>query len=95
MLVDRLWPRGVAKTAAHVDEWLKDVGPSTALRRWFGHDPAKFEPFAVRYRDELKGSAALAQLRHMADEHPVLTLVYGAKDTEHNHAVVLQGLLNS
>ena len=94
VLVDRLWPRGVAKAEAHFDEWLKDVGPSNELRRWFGHDPAKFEQFAVRYRDELKGSDAFAQLRHMADEHPVLTLVYGAKDTEHNQAVVLQGLLN-
>jgi uncharacterized protein YeaO (DUF488 family) len=94
VLVDRLWPRGVSKADAHFDVWLKDVGPSNELRQWFGHDPAKFEQFAARYRDELKGSDAFAQLRQLADKHPVLTLVYGAKDTQHNQAVVLQGVLN-
>lgn len=94
VLVDRLWPRGVAKVDAHVDEWLKDVGPSNELRHWFGHEPAKFARFAGRYREELVGSDAFAQLRQLAEAHPVLTLVYGAKDTEHNQAVVLQGLLS-
>lgn len=93
VLVDRLWPRGLTKAAASVDEWLKEVGPSNDLRRWFGHDPGKFEVFAARYRSELSGSDALAQLQARAREHPVLTLVYSAKDTEHNQAVVLRDVL--
>jgi uncharacterized protein YeaO (DUF488 family) len=93
VLVDRIWPRGVSKDAAAVGEWLRDVGPSTELRRWFGHEPSRFEEFADRYRAELEGSEALARLRALAAEHPVLTLVYSAKDTRHNQAVVLQGLL--
>lgn len=93
ILVDRIWPRGVKKEDARVDEWLKDAGPSTDLRHWFGHDPERFPEFADRYRAELKGSDALAELRERCREHPVVTLVYGAKDTEHNQAVVLRDLL--
>lgn len=94
VLVDRLWPRGISKDAAAFDEWLKAVGPSDELRRWFGHDPSKFAEFADRYRAELEGSSALAHLRACLREHPVVTLLYGAKDTEHNQAVVLQALLS-
>jgi uncharacterized protein YeaO (DUF488 family) len=94
ILVDRLWPRGLSKDEAAVDEWLKEVGPSTELRRWFGHDPARFEEFAARYRTELDGSDALAELRARCAEHDRVTLVFGAKDSEHNQAVVLRGLLS-
>ncbi|ABL84141.1 protein of unknown function DUF488 [Nocardioides sp. JS614] len=93
ILVDRIWPRGLTKADAAVDEWLKDVGPSTELRRWFGHDPARFGEFARRYRAELDGSDAFARLRAVRDEHRVVTLVYSARDTEHNQAVVLRDLL--
>ncbi|HEU4513631.1 MAG TPA: DUF488 domain-containing protein [Nocardioidaceae bacterium] len=93
VLVDRLWPRGISKDEATLDEWIKDVGPSTELRSWFGHDPPKFGEFANRYRAELKGSDALAELRARRREHPVVTLLYSAKDSQHNQAVVLRDLL--
>jgi uncharacterized protein YeaO (DUF488 family) len=93
VLVDRIWPRGVSRDDAAVHEWLRDVGPSTELRRWFGHDPSRFEEFADRYRAELAGSGAMARLRAVAADHPVVTLVYSARDVRHNQAVVLQDLL--
>jgi len=90
ILVDRLWPRGVTKVAAHVDLWLKDVAPSTALRIWFGHDPARWDEFRQRYFEELKKSDdAVAQLRALIAEQPV-TFVYAAKDPEHTHALALK-----
>ncbi|HEX9051445.1 MAG TPA: DUF488 family protein [Anaeromyxobacter sp.] len=92
VLVDRLWPRGVKKDALRVDLWAKDVAPSTALRRWFGHDPARFGEFARRYHAELRAPAAralLADLTRRAGRGAV-TLVYGARDEEHNGAVVLR-----
>lgn len=92
VLVDRLWPRGVSKAKARIDVWLRDVAPSTQLRKWFGHDPEKWPEFQKRYRAELKGSAALAELRKLARQGHV-TLVYGAKDKDHNDAVVLAKLL--
>ncbi len=93
VLVDRVWPRGVSKDRADIDEWLKDVAPSTPLRQWFGHDPDRFEEFADRYRKELRGCEALTQLRQRCRDQDVVTLVYSAKDTQHNQAVVLRGLL--
>jgi DNA-3-methyladenine glycosylase len=95
ILVDRVWPRGMTKEAAHVDEWLKEAGPSTELRKWFGHVPERFDEFAERYRAELQGGEALARLKAAADEHDVVTLVYSAKDTDHNQAVVLRAELTS
>lgn len=95
VLVDRLWPRGVKKEALEVDEWLKEVAPSTELRRWFGHEPERWQGFVQRYRRELsRGPAreALERLAHLAREGP-LTLVYGARDEEHNNAVVLKAEL--
>ncbi len=93
VLVDRVWPRGVTKEDAKVDEWLKEVAPSTDLRKWFGHDPEKFADFGKKYRKELVDSDALAELRALVKDHKTVTLVYGAKDEEHNQAVVLQRLL--
>jgi uncharacterized protein YeaO (DUF488 family) len=93
ILVDRLWPRGVSKAKAKVDLWLKAIAPSTPLRQWFGHDPGKWEEFKKRYKDELDhNSEAVAQLRALMAKEKV-TLVYGAKDQEHNDAVVLQEYL--
>ncbi len=92
-LVERLWPRGVRKEALRLDGWLKVAAPSDALRRWFGHDPAKWEEFRRRYRDELRRNAgALAPLRErLATGH--VTLVYAARDEAHNSAVVLKEFL--
>jgi len=93
ILVDRLWPRGLTKERARVDIWLKEVAPSTELRKWFGHDPAKWIEFKARYRKELASHAEqLALLRQEAAQASI-TLLYGAKDEEHNEAVVLAALL--
>ena len=88
ILVDRLWPRGVARAQASLDLWLKDVAPSTQLRKWFGHRPDRWEEFQKRYFAELKASAAIQQLRDISRAGPV-TLLYGAKDEVHNQAVAL------
>ena len=93
VLVDRLWPRGVRKDAAAIDLWLKDLAPSTALRKWFGHDPARWAEFQERYAREVQRHPELfEQLRALAREGTV-TLVYSARDAEHNDAVVLRRLL--
>lgn len=93
ILIDRLWPRGLTKEKAKVDLWLKDIAPSTALRKWFGHDPAKWEEFKKKYLAELKDKKELVkEIKSKGKEGPV-TLVYGAKDEKHNDAVVLQELL--
>jgi uncharacterized protein YeaO (DUF488 family) len=90
ILVDRLWPRGVSKAEARIDDWLKEVAPSNQLRRWFGHDPAKWAEFERRYHGELAAKPeTLAPLLDAARAGTV-TLVYSARDTEHNQAVALQ-----
>jgi uncharacterized protein YeaO (DUF488 family) len=90
ILVDRLWPRGLSKAKATLDSWNKDVAPSPALRKWFGHKPERFAQFAKRYRAELKDNPALDQLRHLKGK---LTLIYAARDPAVNHAVVLAKVL--
>mgnify|MGYP003394079655 CR=1 FL=1 len=93
MLVDRLWPRGLLKEAAKLDLWLPDLGPSTALRQWFNHDPARWAEFQRRYHAELrKKTALLATITKQAKTRPV-TLLYSAKDEQHNQAVALRSLL--
>ncbi len=95
VLVDRLWPRGVSKEVAHLDAWVKDVAPSPGLRKWFGHEPARFREFARRYAQELRagpGQEALAELTRRAARGTV-TLVYGARDELHNGAAVLRDLV--
>ncbi len=93
ILVDRLWPRGVSKEHAALDQWMKDIAPSAELRKWFGHDPARWEEFGRRYTGELYGNAELLdQLRSLARQGPV-TLVYSAHDEVHNDAIVLRNLL--
>jgi uncharacterized protein YeaO (DUF488 family) len=93
ILVDRLWPRGLTKEKARVDLWLKEVAPSNELRKWFGHDPEKWPEFKRRYAEELKAlSEPLALLRQEA-RHGTVTLLYGARDEDHNQAVVLLELL--
>ncbi len=93
VLVDRLWPRGISRERAKLDEWEKELPPSTELRHWFGHDPQRFQEFRRRYIDELSGQRPrLTALRHHARQG-TLTLVYAAHDTEHNDAVVLAEVL--
>lgn len=90
VLVDRLWPRGITKAQAAVDVWLKDIAPSTELRKWFAHDPARWEEFQRRYVSELADhEAQLNSLRDMRRTTPV-TLLFAAKDRTHNHAVLLR-----
>ncbi len=93
ILVDRVWPRGMSKRRAHLDLWLKDVAPSTTLRKWFGHIPERWTEFKHRYTSELKGSEALKELRQLCRSHKTVTLLYGAKDEAHNQAVALLGVL--
>ena len=89
ILVDRLWPRGMTKEKAKIDLWLKDIAPSSALRKWFGHDPGKWEEFRKRYVRELDSKPDLVkQIAEKAEDQPV-TLVYGARDVQHNDAAVL------
>ncbi|MHB1086093.1 MAG: DUF488 domain-containing protein [Thiobacillus sp.] len=90
ILVDRLWPRGLTKEKASVDLWLKDIAPSTELRKWFGHDPEKWEVFQERYLVELKNNGEKIRLLKQELDKGVVTLVYGTKDEEHNEAVVIQ-----
>jgi len=95
ILVDRLWPRGLTKQRASVDLWLKDVAPSNELRTWFSHDPAKWSEFQKKYKAELKEkSAILDSIQTLEKEKKSITLVYGAKDTKHNNAVVLKDVLD-
>jgi uncharacterized protein YeaO (DUF488 family) len=93
ILVDRIWPRGISKEKLQLDEWAKHLAPSTELRKWFAHDANKWPEFRRRYREELKPlQCELEQLQEMA-QRKQLILLYGAKDTEHNQAVVLKDLL--
>ncbi|MFG6147006.1 DUF488 domain-containing protein [Halobacillus sp. B23F22_1] len=96
ILVDGIWPRGISKEQAEIDEWMKEISPSAELRKWFNHDPEKFSEFKKRYKKELNGhsdkKSSLDKLRNMADGKRVI-LLYGAKDETHNHAVVIKELL--
>jgi len=90
ILVDRLWPRGLTKEKASIDLWLKEVAPSTELRKWFGHDPDKWKEFQKRYRQELRDNRELVSLLKEKIKKGTVTLVYGAKDEKHNEALVLK-----
>ena len=93
ILIDRLWPRGVKKTAAAIDEWMKEIAPSTELRKWFGHDPERWQEFQRRYEREIKQHPGeFDRLRTLA-QHGRITLVFAAHDEAHNDAVVLKNLL--
>ena len=93
ILIDRLWPRGVKKATAAIDMWVKDIAPSTALRKWFGHDPARWQQFRRRYLDEIhRQRDRLDELRALA-ERGRITLVFAAHDEAHNDAIVLRDIL--
>lgn len=95
VLVDRVWPRGVSKEEADIDRWAKEIAPSSKLRKWFGHDPEKWDAFRKRYREEL--DERTDTLRKLLDDcdGKRMTLLFGAKDTEHNQAVVLKDVLKA
>jgi uncharacterized protein YeaO (DUF488 family) len=93
ILVERLWPRGVTKARAAIDLWLKDVAPSTELRKWFAHDPAKWKQFEQRYRKELQSQKEAVDLLRRKSRQGTLTLVYAAKDEQHNAALALKAFL--
>ena len=93
VLVDRLWPRGVKKENAHIDEWLKDIAPSDALRKWFSHDPSRWKEFKKRYHDELKDKKELLEGLLADSRKGTVTLLFGAKDIEYNNAAVIKEVL--
>jgi uncharacterized protein YeaO (DUF488 family) len=94
ILVDRLWPRGLTKQRAHVDLWMKEIAPSNALRKWYGHDPDRQTEFVKRYRKELATKKAeLTELKRLERQHRTITLLFGAKDEENNQAVFLAKVL--
>jgi len=93
ILVDRLWPRGLTKEKAKVDLWLKEIAPSTELRKWFGHDPKKWRSFRERYQTELKHHPDQLKLLKSKAKEGTVTLIYGARDQEHNEALVLKEFL--
>lgn len=91
ILTDRLWPRGIKKEA--IDKWMKEVAPSTELRKWFNHEPEKWQQFLARYREEISQSVTLKELKDNIHQHKNVTLLYSAKDEEHNQAVALMQIL--
>ena len=96
LLVDRLWPRGISKVNAHLDDWVKEIGPSTELRKWFNHEPAKYPEFAERYREELAANPITTDfVKKVAAQLKAsnVILLYGAKDEQHNQAIVLRDYL--
>ncbi|HXX81678.1 MAG TPA: DUF488 domain-containing protein [Thermodesulfovibrionales bacterium] len=93
VLVDRLWPRGIKKEDAHIDEWLRDIAPSDTLRKWFSHDPSRWEEFKKRYNAELKDKRKLLEELLADSRKGTVTLLFGAKDIERNNAVVIKEAL--
>ena len=94
LLVERLWPRGIKKTSLEIKSWLKDVAPSAELRKWFSHDPAKWDEYCSRYFAELEANPATWQPIIADARHGTVTLIYSSHDTEHNNAVALEEFLN-
>ena len=98
ILIDRLWPRGVYKEKANVDEWLKEIGPSHNLRQWFQHDPNKFDSFKRKYQQELKSGdqrEAFQKLKKIVQDNDVVTFIFAARETNYNHAVILKDMLQN
>ena len=94
ILVDRIWPRGVSKEKADLDAWMKEIAPTNDLRKWFSHDPKKWNEFENRYKNELKDKSELVnEIKEIEKDKGKITLIYSAKDNEHNNAVVLEHIL--
>ncbi|MEO9308292.1 MAG: DUF488 family protein [Nitrososphaera sp.] len=90
VLVDRLWPRGISKPHSHVDLWLKEIAPTNDLRKWFSHDAAKWKSFEIKYRKELQENILVETVKDLEKKHHTITLLFSAKDEQHNNAIVLQ-----
>jgi len=95
ILVDRLWPRGLTKQVAQVDLWMKEIAPSNELRKWYHQDMTQWALFRKKYLAELKHSASVGDLKSVCAKHNVVTLLYGSKDEEHNHALILVDILKN
>lgn len=96
VLIDRLWPRGVSKSSAKIDLWLKEIAPTDSLRKWFSHDPKKWESFQKKYHEELKENKSLLDvIKNLQKEHKTVTLVFSAKDELHNNAIALYKVLDA
>src|ERR1700743_246297 len=93
ILIDGLWPRGIKKENPHIDKWLKEIAPSTELRKWFNHEPEKWKVFCGKYAAEIKNSDALKELFAEVEQHETVTILYAAKDEQYNNAVFIQQLL--
>lgn len=93
ILTERLWPRGVSKERAALDQWMKSIAPSHELRKWFSHDPDKWEEFKQRYRKELFGSDAVNEMLEIINEHETVTMIYASKDEKYNSTVLLREFL--
>ncbi|MEO5966951.1 MAG: DUF488 family protein [Ferruginibacter sp.] len=93
ILVDRIWPRGIKKDKLHLDLWLKEIAPSTELRKWFNHEAEKWDSFIKKYELEIKDSEALKQLKKLIKVHKMVTLIYSAKNEENNQAVAIKSFL--
>ena len=93
VLVERLWPRGIKKAEAHIDVWMKEIAPSTDLRKWFAHDPAKWEEFSKRYEKELDENSELVNILEQKSRQTTVTLIYAAHDVRHNSAFVLKRII--
>jgi len=94
ILVDRLWPRGIKKEDAHIDKWFKEIAPSNELRKWYNHDPEKFEAFKQKYRAEIDGTKSLGELLDYIEQHKTVTLVFSSKELKLNNAVVLKTIID-
>ena len=95
LLVDRLWPRGIKKEEAHINKWLREISPSTALRKWFNHEAGKQDAFRRRYYEELKSSPAIEELRVYLKENKTITLLFASRDEQYNHAIVLKQFITA
>ena len=95
ILVDRMWPRGIRKSTSNIDLWLKNIGPSHDLRKWFGHQPSRFKMFSIRYKKELRDNRTVDKLLAIMDEEDPVTLLYSSSDTKYNNAVVLLSFLKA
>jgi uncharacterized protein YeaO (DUF488 family) len=95
ILIDRLWPRGIKKEDLKMDEWLKEIAPSDKLRKWFSHDPKKYEEFKKRYAKELEDKSVILKRIKSESKKGTITILFSAKDTEHNNATVLKELLSA
>jgi uncharacterized protein YeaO (DUF488 family) len=93
VLVDRLWPRGIKKETAHINVWMKEVAPSSELRKWFNHEPEKWKSFLLKYLAELEHSSSFAELKSLSEKHKIITLLYGSRDEQHNQAMALKNFL--